>query len=91
MLESSLPSLTLVSKGKVRDIYATSNPSTLLFVATDRISAYDVVLRNVSFQVRVMQVELAQKPSRGYQKKGVYSIGSRNFGLRSCGTWFLIM
>ncbi|KAF8586455.1 SAICAR synthetase [Ramaria rubella] len=46
LLETSFPSLTLVSKGKVRDIYATSNPSTLLFVATDRISAYDVVLRN---------------------------------------------
>ncbi|KAG8906141.1 Bifunctional purine biosynthetic protein ade1 [Tulasnella sp. 403] len=38
--------LTLVSRGKVRDIYATSNPSQLLFVATDRISAYDVILNN---------------------------------------------
>ncbi|KZS94532.1 SAICAR synthetase [Sistotremastrum niveocremeum HHB9708] len=46
LLNSSLPGLALVSKGKVRDIYATSDLSTLLFVASDRISAYDVILRN---------------------------------------------
>ncbi|KAJ7682322.1 phosphoribosylaminoimidazole-succinocarboxamide synthase [Mycena polygramma] len=40
------PALTLLSKGKVRDIYATSDPDSLLFVATDRISAYDVILKN---------------------------------------------
>jgi hypothetical protein len=44
-----LPELTLVSQGKVRDIYCTSDPSALLFVATDRISAYDVILKNASF------------------------------------------
>ncbi|KAJ7797338.1 phosphoribosylaminoimidazole-succinocarboxamide synthase [Mycena olivaceomarginata] len=43
---SDLPKLTLLSKGKVRDIYATSDPNALLFVATDRISAYDVILTN---------------------------------------------
>ncbi|KAJ6469003.1 hypothetical protein C8R47DRAFT_1150863 [Mycena vitilis] len=42
----TLPNLTLLSQGKVRDIYATSNPDALLFVATDRISAYDVILKN---------------------------------------------
>lgn len=47
LLESSLPDLKLLSKGKVRDIYETSDPSMLLFVATDRISAYDVILSNV--------------------------------------------
>ncbi|QRV76716.1 phosphoribosylaminoimidazole-succinocarboxamide synthase [Ceratobasidium sp. AG-Ba] len=41
-----LPDLTLVSQGKVRDIYSTSDPNALLFVATDRISAYDVILKN---------------------------------------------
>ncbi|KAI4272491.1 MAG: hypothetical protein L6R38_006582, partial [Xanthoria sp. 2 TBL-2021] len=39
-LESFLP---LINKGKVRDIYSI-NPSTLLFVTTDRISAFDVAL-----------------------------------------------
>ncbi|KAF7432710.1 Bifunctional purine biosynthetic protein ade1 [Pleurotus ostreatus] len=41
-----LPGLSLLSKGKVRDIYSTSSPNHLLFVATDRISAYDVILKN---------------------------------------------
>ncbi|EKM50083.1 uncharacterized protein PHACADRAFT_130652 [Phanerochaete carnosa HHB-10118-sp] len=46
LIHSSLPGLTLLSKGKVRDIYATSSPDLLLFVASDRISAYDVILQN---------------------------------------------
>ncbi|KAJ7287290.1 phosphoribosylaminoimidazole-succinocarboxamide synthase [Mycena rebaudengoi] len=46
LTHTDLPHLTLVSKGKVRDIYSTSDPDTLLFVATDRISAYDVILNN---------------------------------------------
>jgi SAICAR synthetase len=47
LINSNLPDLVLLSRGKVRDIYTTSEPEHLLFVATDRISAYDVVLRNV--------------------------------------------
>jgi phosphoribosylaminoimidazole-succinocarboxamide synthase len=47
LVNSNLEGLTLVSKGKVRDIYALSDPNSLLFVATDRISAYDVILCNV--------------------------------------------
>ena len=47
LLNTDLPDLKLVSKGKVRDIYETSSSDHLLFVATDRISAYDVILRNV--------------------------------------------
>jgi hypothetical protein len=43
-LKGSLP---LLIKGKVRDLYEV-NDRTLLFVATDRISAYDVVLKNVT-------------------------------------------
>lgn len=37
--------LPLVNRGKVRDIYEV-NATTLLFVATDRISAYDVIMEN---------------------------------------------
>jgi phosphoribosylaminoimidazole-succinocarboxamide synthase len=49
---TSLP-LLLVAKGKVRDIYDAGitegpNKGALLFVATDRISAFDIVLENVS-------------------------------------------
>ncbi|KAH6916404.1 phosphoribosylaminoimidazole-succinocarboxamide synthase [Coprinopsis sp. MPI-PUGE-AT-0042] len=46
LIHTELPGLKLLSKGKVRDIYATSSPDHLLFVATDRISAYDVILQN---------------------------------------------
>lgn len=37
--------LPLVARGKVRDIYEVDSES-LLFVATDRISAYDVIMEN---------------------------------------------
>jgi SAICAR synthetase len=48
LIDSNIPNLKLLSKGKVRDIYATSSPEYLLFVASDRISAYDVILKNVN-------------------------------------------
>jgi phosphoribosylaminoimidazole-succinocarboxamide synthase len=41
--ESHIPALTLLARGKVRDIYAVDDER-LLIVTTDRISAYDVVL-----------------------------------------------
>jgi len=43
MLDSGLTSLQLVHRGKVRDIYHIDDEH-LLFVATDRLSAFDVVL-----------------------------------------------
>jgi len=41
--QSSLRSLPLIARGKVRDMYAVGE-DTLLMVATDRISAFDVIL-----------------------------------------------
>lgn len=41
----TLPSLTKLAHGKVRDLFSVSD-STLLFVCTDRISAYDVIMTN---------------------------------------------
>jgi phosphoribosylaminoimidazole-succinocarboxamide synthase len=43
MYESSIRSLPLVGRGKVRDIYAVGADK-LLIVTTDRLSAYDVIL-----------------------------------------------
>jgi phosphoribosylaminoimidazole-succinocarboxamide synthase len=43
MFESSIQSLPLVGRGKVRDIYAVGDDK-LLIVTTDRLSAYDVIL-----------------------------------------------
>lgn len=42
-LQGALP---LIAKGKVRDLYEIDD-KTLLFVASDRISAYDVIMENV--------------------------------------------
>jgi len=44
LMESNLPDIPLVSRGKVRDIYELDEY--LLLVATDRISAFDVVMPN---------------------------------------------
>jgi phosphoribosylaminoimidazole-succinocarboxamide synthase len=43
LYESSITSLPLISKGKVRDIYAIGGDQ-LLMVTTDRLSAFDVVM-----------------------------------------------
>ncbi len=43
MYETSIRSLPLVGRGKVRDIYAVGDDK-LLIVTTDRLSAYDVIL-----------------------------------------------
>lgn len=55
IVKTSLPeteTLRFLNSGKVRDLYEVSDPATgaayLLFVATDRISAFDVILNNVS-------------------------------------------
>jgi len=39
--------MPLIASGKVRDLYNVDSKS-LLFVASDRISAYDVIMKNVS-------------------------------------------
>lgn len=43
LTNTDIPALSLISRGKVRDIYEVS-PETLLIVTTDRMSAFDVVL-----------------------------------------------
>jgi phosphoribosylaminoimidazole-succinocarboxamide synthase len=43
LYESSIKSLPLISKGKVRDIYAIGDDQ-LLMITTDRLSAFDVVM-----------------------------------------------
>ena len=43
VLQTSIPDLSLVARGKVRDVYAVDDDK-LLMIATDRISAFDCVL-----------------------------------------------
>jgi hypothetical protein len=48
-----MPKLKLLARGKVRDIYALpeeKDADKLLFVATDRISAFDIIMDNVSLR-----------------------------------------
>ena len=45
LLQSNLPGLQLIHRGKVRDVYALPDDR-LLLVATDRLSAFDVVMPN---------------------------------------------
>jgi len=44
LTESNLPGIPLLARGKVRDIYSLGDQ--LLFIATDRISAFDCILPN---------------------------------------------
>jgi phosphoribosylaminoimidazole-succinocarboxamide synthase len=54
LFESSITTLPLIGRGKVRDIYAAGDAH-LLIVTTDRLSAYDVVLPNpVPFKGEVL-------------------------------------
>ena len=46
LYETNLSSLTLLGRGKVRDIYDLGN-DLLLIIATDRLSAFDVVFTQV--------------------------------------------
>ncbi len=47
LLQSSIKSLPLVYRGKVRDSYAVGDDK-LLIVTSDRLSAFDVVMRSRS-------------------------------------------
>jgi phosphoribosylaminoimidazole-succinocarboxamide synthase len=44
MYESNFPNLHLFRRGKVRDVYDLPSQNALLMVATDRISAFDVIM-----------------------------------------------
>lgn len=51
--------LPLVARGKVRDIYQVDD-ETLLFVATDRISAYDVIMENAIPEKGILLTKLSE-------------------------------
>src|SRR5687768_3918379 len=50
LAETNLPKLGPVRRGKVRDIYELPARDALLFVTTDRISAFDRILGTVPFK-----------------------------------------
>jgi phosphoribosylaminoimidazole-succinocarboxamide synthase len=54
--------LPLVASGKVRELYDI-DAKTLLFVATDRISAFDVIMQNVRTYLPMCALYLTDKTS----------------------------
>ena len=62
--------LPLVARGKVRDLYAVDT-QTLLFIATDRISAYDVVMENVPYLPLAPNEPFDANENQGIPNKGI--------------------
>lgn len=46
LTSTALTALPKIAEGKVRDLFEVDS-KTLLFVASDRVSAYDVIMQNV--------------------------------------------
>ncbi len=77
LIDSNIPQLKLLSKGKVRDIYATSSADSLLFVASDRISAYDVILKNVIItSFRLSWILFDELVTQGHSRQGPSPYGT---------------
>ena len=58
LLETHLPSLKRIHQGKVRDIYDIDD-QTMLLVSTDRLSAFDVILRTGIVNKGAMLTQMA--------------------------------
>ena len=76
ILETNLPGIPLHARGKVRDVYSI-DADTLLFVASDRISAFDYVLASgIPDKGRVLTHKY------GYCAKGASTVFFRTAALR---------
>jgi hypothetical protein len=78
-----MPKLKLIARGKVRDIYAmpdSKDDDKLLFVATDRISAFDIIMDNVSW---LTSRNFGILTDRGFHKRVLPSLPCPTFGSTS--------
>lgn len=67
-IDASAIGLKKIASGKVREIFEVDE-HTLLFVASDRISAYDVILTNVSeVKLRSAQLNSVQEKEKSNHK-----------------------
>lgn len=83
-----LGALPLIARGKVRDLYEIDD-KTLLFVATDRISAYDVIMENVCLPSTLAQNRLVMLISGIYRAsptRANFSPSAQNPGSKSSRT-----
>lgn len=77
-------SLPLVASGKVRELYQVDSKS-LLFVASDRISAYDVIMENVSsFVSQRCGRNSLMANHRAFPTRELSSLSLRHIGLSIC-------
>jgi hypothetical protein len=70
--------LKKLSSGKVREIFEVDE-NTLLFVATDRISAYDVIMENVSFSPASQIYSLPYSPIPDQLNQSINKLVKRVF------------
>lgn len=71
LLQTDCPTLKLLARGKVRDIYEVEeDKSGLLFVATDRVSAFDVIMKTVRSSRRPCSLPLTWLAPQGVPNKG---------------------
>lgn len=89
VLKTDLP-LPLLARGKVRDVYDTNPVLTgrqgaeapLLFVASDRISAFDVLMDNVRKTLYLwLRIVLTGSERRAYRLRARFSQAFRRSGL----------
>jgi hypothetical protein len=81
-----MPKLKLLARGKVRDIYSMpdeKDQDKLLFVATDRISAFDIIMDNVRSPIVSPMGKLTSRES---QRRVLRSRRSPTFGSTSYRT-----
>lgn len=81
-----MPKLKLLARGKVRDIYSMpdeKDQDKLLFVATDRISAFDIIMDNVRSPIVSPMGKLTNRES---QRRVLHSRHFPTFGSASYRT-----
>lgn len=84
LLETHCPTLTLVARGKVRDLYEVpGHPDALLFVATDRVSAFDVSMLNVRPRSTLALLTGAGDPQQGKTAHRALAVVLRLLGPRA--------
>lgn len=80
VIKTAVEGLPKIAEGKVRDLYEVDD-KTLLFVASDRISAYDVIMSNVSYSRLLFVAYLTI--DRASQTRASFSLFSLSTGSTS--------
>ena len=74
LTSTTLTALPKIAEGKVRDLFEVDS-KTLLFVASDRVSAYDVIMQNVCL-LSINWVNPSNKILRAFLQRDLSSTSS---------------